>query len=84
MNCQVNDLAIVVKIEPHEMGYEHNGKIVRCVAPFQLGPWIIWQVDPKLDGCELICDKNLRPLRNPGDDEVDETLVINKKEKENV
>lgn len=90
MNCKQGDLAIVKIPTGEYTGNNGNGKIVRCVKlhPFMRLRWPtkianvanVWVVDPPLclrgDGTlsAFVQDAWLRPLGNPGDDEVDETL----------
>lgn len=86
MNCKPGDLAIVVRSYAG-----NEGKIVRCLklAPgitrallpngdFEVGA--IWEIDRPLKswaGCsdKFAPDSSLRPIRDPGDDAVDETLL---------
>lgn len=85
MNCKEDDLAIIVRSQGG-----NRDKIVRCIelwpcvrgenrdGSLEVGP--AWVVDRQLtswDGSvgNLIFDSQLRPLRNPGPDEVDETLM---------
>lgn len=86
MNCKPGDLAIVVRSYAG-----NEGKIVRCVrllseAQLWEGPGIDslispdWEVDLPLRNCgggmqSSIPDCLLRPIRDPGDDAVDETLL---------
>lgn len=85
MNCKQGDLAIIVK------SYADNeGKIVRCEeflgnrlfgAPDGTAELIIaWRTSPELpdwggDLGDVIGDDQLKPIRDPGDDAVDETLL---------
>lgn len=84
MNCQKGDLAIIVRSEAG-----NAGKIVRCLESSLQTFWSIdgsiktdvaWLVDRDLAGWNgkvdrLIRDSQLRPIRDPGDDAVDETLL---------
>lgn len=73
MNCKPGDLAIVIR----DCDGHHQGKIVTVVdgacRPSH------WLTDPKLiDPSGLLVeahDSDLRPIRDPGDDAVDETLL---------
>lgn len=79
MNCKQGDLAIVSKVRgpgAGGQGMEHNGKIVRCVEMVVEDGFVAWIVEPRLGRYHGVLDRNLRPLRNPGDDEVDEMLVM--------
>lgn len=85
MNCKQGDLAIVVN---SLCGNE--GKIVRCLRLLPAHRWEFpdgsivikpsWEIDislPSFDGsCTTrVADDRLRPIRDPGDDAVDETLL---------
>lgn len=86
MNCKPGDLAIVVK---STCGNE--GKIVRCLGLIgkshtfrnpdgSLDVCGKWQIDRPLKnyGGVMVLyanDSALRPIRDPGDDAVDETLL---------
>lgn len=65
MNCKPGDLAIYV-------GSLYSGMIFKVVAPYCDKTWV---VDPMPKGLIAIADKNLRPIRDPGDDATDETLT---------
>lgn len=83
MNCKPGDLAVVVRSDAG-----NEGKIVRCLRI--VDGWLegldgsglgepVWEVDRVLRACDgsednLINDSYLRPIRDPGDDAVDETL----------
>lgn len=84
MNCKPGDLAIIVW-----SAAGNEGKIVRCVrllgerlwyGPGEASmPYPTWEVDRDLHdwGGEVgrdVPDAQLRPIRDPGDDAVDETL----------
>ena len=80
MNCKQGDLAIVV--EAHGSFRSAVGRIVRCEA-LSAKHSAAWVVDPPLTiqvgighvlHCEAVGDECLRPIRDPGDDAVDETL----------
>ena len=77
MNCKQGDIAIVV-------GGRAVGYIVTCIGRFD-GPWNDrdyepgWRIDrpiPKMNGRHeaTIADHYLRPIRDPGDDAVDEVI----------
>lgn len=83
MRCKQGELAIIVK------SFAGNeGKIVRCVRYLGMLPWAsgddmvaapTWGIDQELSNrygffSRCICDDQLRPIRDPGDDAVDETL----------
>lgn len=78
MNCKPGDLAVVIRSHAG-----HEGKIVRCIR--FLGKVHLWngsdrwETDIELPNRfgNVTCtmrDAYLRPIRNPGDDAVDETL----------
>lgn len=78
MNCKPGDLAQIVRAlyDP-----EHVGKIVTCRqwAPDAWGG--AWATDPVLrrssSGAKLVWhDDDLRPIRDPGDDAIDEMVLI--------
>lgn len=82
MNCKPGDLAIVIR---SSRGVS-VGKVVQCIRPligyvFQnLGSADAWLTEPMLKGGpydqETPCpDAWLRPIRDPGDDATDETLL---------
>ena len=78
MNCKPGDLAIVVG------GRDPNcpprrGTIVKVDRPSKVWPQC-WVMDPPIvdpaDGYSVhVQDKHLCPIRDPGDDAVDETLL---------
>jgi len=78
MNCKQGDLVrFVGKIEPELPVKNIYGWIGRCVE-FVHDEVDGWMVDPPIDGVYNWCkDSALRPIDNPGDDEVDETLLRN-------
>jgi len=79
MNCKPGDLAVVVRTAPDERN-RHLGRIVPVLRlskqPTKYGPaWeyegdvlTTWGRVPVIEDCAL------RPIRDPGDDAVDETL----------
>lgn len=85
MNCKPGDLAVFVR---STCGNE--GVIVRCLSLSMYTHTVnpngvftetpIWNVDKLVRGWDgsfarLASDCNLRPIRDPGDDAVDETLI---------
>lgn len=84
MNCKQGDLAIIVT-----SANGNEGKIVRCLrlaTPEDADRFHVimsvatWFIDINLptrrgDAIPLIPDRRLRPIRAPGDDAVDETLL---------
>lgn len=84
MNCRPGDMAIVVR---SSVGNE--GKILRCLRlvrmsvmmkNFEVKEAWCWETDSRLPSCHgtptrFVRDSNLRPIRDPGDDAVDETLL---------
>lgn len=82
MKCKIGDLAIVIK--PFS-GNRNLGKIVEVVAAGHLpGCWLVTSRQPlviKIDGVDhyrchgLIDDARLSPIRDPGDDAVDESAA---------
>ena len=79
MNCKQGDLAIIVGILPGYPGYKCNGMIVKCVSlipDYDIAAWII---EPEIDGFLGVADVNLRPIRDPGDDAVDEMVQLHGK-----
>lgn len=79
MNCKEGDLAIIVSSEAG-----NEGKIVRCIRFIgKVHGWDgsdRWKIDQELVGVfggrTMTCrDSRMRPLRNPGEDAKDETLL---------
>lgn len=84
MNCQKGDLAVYVRSKAG-----NEGKIVRCIRLATIeeleawhhrsddGPvWIVDRLIPRSRfPAPLSKDRNLRPIRDPGDDATDETLL---------
>lgn len=82
MNCKAGDLARIVFSH-----HGHEGKIVRCLwiaedsglinPDFTVTKGPVWETDTPLyrEGGlhSLMLDCDLRPIRNPGDDETDES-----------
>ncbi len=82
MNCKPGDLAVYVGQQTH-----FRGTIVRCVEflgnkpvypSFELVP--MWRIDREIEASnaaikDWFADKSLRPIRDPGDDATDETLL---------
>jgi hypothetical protein len=80
MNCEVGDLAIVVRTHSGR----HVGKIVRCIAlrpayEFLNGVADAWDVLPPLEhpsGNHVpVSDWMLRPIRDPGDEVLDQSFA---------
>ncbi len=75
MNCKPGDLAVIVRSLTSSQ--ERNlGHICRCVAP-AMSPWGEpgWRIEPPTPlGQHHAVDVALRPLRDPGDDALDEML----------
>lgn len=85
MNCKPGDLAVVVRSSAG-----NEGKCVRCVRLFPAIEFLsrenilvvrsnVWEIDtalPSWDGgtTAYVPDAWLRPIRDPGDDAVDEVL----------
>ncbi len=76
MNCKPGDLAIVVAAPA--IAKRAIGSIVRCVELFDgFGTGPMWTVEPPAAGHYWgIKDRWLRPIRDPGDDAVDEVLQL--------
>lgn len=77
LNCKPGDLAIIV-VPKGISGSEHAGKIVRVTTLRLADSWNYEPSLPRLDGGFYlgIVDEYLRPIRDPGDDAVDETLLL--------
>ena len=77
MNCKPGDLAVIVR---SERAPEHIGKIVTCVRPHIFLGVECWEITPTLKNSTggtaywAVPDRQLRPIRDPGDDAQDETL----------
>lgn len=78
MNCKPGDLAVVVN--GGQWHQEHVGKIVsvkRLAWPNEYGP--TWEYEPELWSTKwqlyvpCLEDVAIRPIRDPGDDAVDES-----------
>lgn len=77
MNCRPGDLAIVIRSRSG-LNPQHIGRLLKVVGPskFHLEHW---ETEPEL---RSICgnfidwhDQSLKPIRDPGDDAVDQTLL---------
>ena len=85
MNCKPGDLAVFVRSDAG-----NEGKVVRCLRVAtkrelkaqnfvsNCGP--VWLIDQLVNTncgllCPLVLDQYLRPIRDPGDDAKDETLL---------
>ena len=77
MNCKPGDLAVIV-FAPYDP--QHLGKIVTVKHRIELGFGIDWVCDPQLfcNNEQAIAwnERSLRPIRDPGDDAVDEFLAL--------
>lgn len=78
MNCKPGDIAVVI----FSRGGGNEGKIVTCIRPVQrlyleCGTVAAWMTEPMLVnrlGLEVPTpDHQLRPIRDPGEDAVDES-----------
>ena len=79
MNCKKGDLAVIVGAPSFTRKWDRRylGYVVRCV---ELLPDKTWWTDPELPAPErgsviTWYDAELRPIRDPGDDAKDETLI---------
>lgn len=79
MNCKPGDLAFYVGLDR-----SLHWRIVRCIQIHPASPLlreVFWVTDPQLPVAEVgrlseaICDRALRPIRDPGDDAVDESAA---------
>lgn len=69
MNCKPGDLAVIVSGRP----VANIGKVVQVISfKFELMGCHIWKVEGSIESVG-VADDCLRPLRNPGDDAVDES-----------
>jgi hypothetical protein len=73
LNCEKDDLARIVRAT---LNPEYLGHIVRCIEPFIASRGPAWVVDPPIPDFSGVLDSALRPLRNPGPDEVDEMVKL--------
>jgi len=86
MNCQQGDLAIVMddpKMSSDGLG-RNSGKIVRCLKLHpkfkfdRMEPCTVWETDTEFyaghERHNLMPDYRLKPIRDPGDDAIDETI----------
>lgn len=75
MNCEAGDLAIVVR--SGKDGMDMRGRIVTCLKVISTVDEPHWLVTPEI-WCQgfliLFPDSSLRPIRDPGDDAIDEML----------
>lgn len=70
MNCKPGDLAVVVRAKQDPAWI---GRILTIVEWSDLvGGWV---TRPMPEGYQAVADYCLRPIRDPGDDAVDETLL---------
>jgi hypothetical protein len=79
MNCKSGDLAMVMRGFPEL----NRGRVIRVTTVDVLVGAVtntpMWRYEGDLDGqfggrCACIADACLRPIRDPGDDEVDEIV----------
>ncbi len=73
LNCEKNDLARIVMASQKP---EYLGHVVRCIEPFIAARGPAWVVDPPIPEFHGVLDCALRPLRDPGPDEVDEMVKL--------
>lgn len=78
MNCKPGDLAVVIKTEDTEKAGTVD-KVVRVQSHFRIQGVDYWKLAQAVKGrgslmFEGLADHILRPIRDPGDDAVDETL----------
>jgi hypothetical protein len=86
LNCKPGDLAVVLKTR---MRPDAVGMVVRVVEHTVVGGEPAWRIDPPLPGGvrwsfaggswtdgTSIRDECLRPIRDPGEDAVDEILQL--------
>jgi len=71
MNCKPDELAIVAKVTAENVR-PYLGRIVRTI---QIVDSDCWTTQPELEPGRAIYDGALRPIRDPGDDAQDETLL---------
>jgi hypothetical protein len=85
MNCKPGELAVFVRSMSG-----NEGKIVRCLRiksdwdglmkrDGSIEPGVVWEIDPPVpawsgNGTAYALDSYLRPIRDPGEDAIDETL----------
>lgn len=76
MNCVPGDLAAIVRAD---IDKEHIGKLVTCIEwenDRWGGGWITWPILKSVRGSVIRWhDGDLKPIRDPGDDAVHETLL---------
>lgn len=77
MNCKPGDICIIVN--GLDFGKQHIGKVIR-VTKLHSGYWGCWEYEGEWllspSGFEIVAieDYCLRPIRDPGDDAVDEVI----------
>ncbi len=81
MNCKGNELAIIMT-SSSQHGYEHHGKIVfiTVLDPVHDKGGAFWNYEgalfnPQGERYEAIKDSVLKPVGNPDEDAIDETLT---------
>jgi hypothetical protein len=77
MNCKPGDLAVIVKVGPLAKGL--LGRFVTVLRPHKDSLGVYWDYEPLLqtvDGYVVAAveDECLRPIRDPGEDAVDEMV----------
>lgn len=89
MNCKPNDVAVVVTTCGWELCSNLLGSIVRVQRPVSnLDDEQSWTYEGRRlrnkrgEEAECLPDAWLRPLRNPGDDAVDEVSLVRRKPEE--
>lgn len=77
MRCKQGDLAIIIGSRNPE-GRKFIGSIVKCVEHVHVNGIDWWMIEPGLTGHEQDSwsDQNLRPIGNPGEDAVDQMLLV--------
>lgn len=82
MNCKPGDLAVIVNSNDRR----NIGKLVRVIGPYEMRPQSWWVASESVlhgvfsdwpPGAEVgQYDKNLRPIRDPGEDATDEMVQL--------
>lgn len=78
LRCKPGDLAVIVGST--YMGGICNGCLLRCLSIHDHESWNVEPLSPRLlehfnPTDDVMLDRYLRPIRDPGDDAVDETLL---------
>lgn len=71
LNCKPGDLAIVVSGRP----VENLGRVIRVIEIKPIAYLMAWSFEGDLLDVDMVDDSCLKPLRDPGDDARDETLM---------